>query len=88
MATTSGGNLFPDNSTRDVLTRFNLPPFHSLMEKFIPEIILEGVKKKNKEYIGRGEGIFRQTRQLKYAELSSSIGSFRSKDHETFDGVH
>ena len=88
MATTSGRNLFPDNFTRNVFPRFNLPSFHSLMEKFIPEMVLEEVKKKNKEYIGRGEGIFWQTRQLKYAELSSSIGSFRSKEHETFDGVH
>ena len=52
MATASGRNLFPDNFAREVSPHFNLPPSHSLMEKFIPEMVLEEVKK-NKEYIGR-----------------------------------
>ena len=43
---------------------------------------LEEVKKKNKEYIGRDVGILRQTREFKYADLSSSIGNFRNKEHE------
>ena len=51
-------------------------------------MVLEEVKKKKKEYIGRGEGILLQTRKFKYAELSSSIGNFRSKGHEKFSGVH
>ena len=85
MATTSGRNLFPDNFTRNVFPRFNLPSFHSLMEKFIPEMVLEEVKKKNKEYTCRGEGILRQKRKFKYAELSSSIVNFRSKEHEKFN---
>ena len=58
------------------------------MEKFIPEIVLEEVKKKNKKYVGRGEGILSQTKKSKYAELSSSIGNFRSKEHEKFNVVH
>ena len=80
MATASGRNLFPDNCTRQVFPSFNLSPLHSLMEKFISEMVLEEVKKKNKEYIGGGEGILRQTRKFKYAELSSNISSFRSKE--------
>ena len=58
------------------------------MEKFISDMVLEEVKKKNKEYIGRGEGILQQTRKFKYAELSSSINNFRSKEHEKFNSVH
>ena len=54
------------------------------MEKFVPEMVLEEMKKKYKEYIHRGQGIIRQTRKFKYAELSSSIGNFRSKEHEKF----
>ena len=49
---------------------------------------LEEVKKKNKEYIGRDVGILRQTRKFKYADLSSSIGNFRNKEHEKFNGLH
>ena len=67
MAIASGRNLFPDNFAREVIPRFNLPPLHSLTEKFIPEMVLEEVKKKNKEYIGRGGDILRQTRKFKYA---------------------
>ena len=81
MATISGRNLFPDNFTREVFPHFNLPPLHLVMEKFIPEMVLEEMKMKNKEYIHRGQGILRQTRKFKYAELSSSIGNFRSKEH-------
>ena len=58
------------------------------MEKVIPEMVLEEVRKKNKEYIGRGEGIPQQTEvQICYI-LSSSIGNFRSKEHEKFNRVH
>ena len=46
------------------------------------------MKKKNKKYVGRGEGIPSQTKKFKYAELSSSIGNFRSKEHEKFNVVH
>ena len=87
-ATTSGRNLFPNNFVREVFCRFNLPLLHLFMESFIPEMFLEDVQKKNKEYISRGEGILRQTRKFKYAELFSSIGNFRSKEHEKFNGVH
>ena len=85
IATASGRNLFPDNFAREVFLRFSLPPLHLLMEKMI---VLEEKKKKNKEYIRRGEGILQQTRKFKYVELSSSIGNFRSKEHEKFSGVH
>ena len=51
-------------------------------------MVLEEVRKKNKECIGRGEGIHQQTRKFKYAELSSNIGNFKSKEHEKFNGVH
>ena len=88
MATASRRNLSPDIFAREVSPRFNLLPLHSSMKKFIPEMVLEEVKKKKKEYIGRGEGILLQTRKFKYAELSSSIGNFRSKGHEKFSGVH
>ena len=81
MATISGRNLFPDNFTREVFPHFSLPPLHLVMEKFIPEMVLEEMKMKNKEYIYRGQGILRQTRKFKYAELSSSLGNFRSKEH-------
>ena len=88
MATASGRNLFPDNFAREVFPHFNLPPLHSLMEKFIQEMVLQEVRKKNKEYIGRGEGIPQQTKKFEYAELSSSIGNFRSKEHAKFNVVH
>ena len=88
MAAASERNIFPDNFTSGVFPSFNLPPLHSLMETFISELVLEEVKKENKEYIGRGEGILRQTRKFKCAELSSSIGSFRSKEHEKFTSAH
>ena len=89
MATASARNLFPDNFASEVFPCFNPRLLHSLIEKFIPKMALEEVKKKkNKECIGRGEGILRQTRKFKYAELSSSIGNFRSKEHEKFNGVH
>ena len=81
MATASGRNLFPYSFAREILPRFALPNWYLLMEKFIPEMVFEEMKK-NKEYIRRGQGIFRQTRKFKYAELSSSIGKFRSKVHE------
>ena len=87
-ATASGRNLFPDHFARKVFLRFNLPTFHSLMKNLIPEMVLEEVKKKNKEYIRRGKDILRQTRKFKYPHLSSSIGNFRSKEHEKFNGVH
>ena len=41
-------------------------------------MVLEEVEKKNKESIGRGEGILRQTSKFKYYELPSSFGNFRS----------
>ena len=81
MATASGRNLFPYSFARGILPRFHLPNWYLLMEMFIPEMVSEEMKK-NKEYIRRGQGIFRQTRKFKYAELSSSIGKFRSKVHE------
>ena len=84
MATASGKNLFPDSFAREVFSHFNLPPLYLLMEKFIPEMVLEEIKKKNKEYIRRGHGVLEQTRKFKYPELSSSIGNFRSKEHEKF----
>ena len=59
-----------------------------MMEKFIPEIVLEGVEKKNKEYIGRGKSIHRQTKKFKYSELSLSFDNFRSKEHEKFNFVY
>ena len=64
MATASGINIFPDNFASEVFPYFNLPLLHSLMEKFIPEMVLEEVKKKNKEYVGGGEGICRQKRKF------------------------
>ena len=51
MATTSGRDLFPDNFAREVFPTFNLPHLYSLMEQFISEMVLEEVKKKNKEII-------------------------------------
>ena len=83
MARASGRNLFPDSFGREVFSCVNLPPLYLLMEKFIPEMFLEEMKK-NKGYIRRGQGMLRRTRKFKYAELSSSIGNFRSKDHEKF----
>ena len=82
MATVSGRNLFPENFAREVFPSFILPPLPLLMKKFIAEVVMEEMKNKNKEYIRRGKGIFRQTRKFKYAELSSSIGNFRSIEHE------
>ena len=58
------------------------------MEKFISKLVLEEVEKKNKECIGRGEGILRQKRKFKYFESSSSFGNFRSKEREKFDGEY
>ena len=51
MATASGRNLFLDNFAREVFPSFNLSPLHSLIEKFISELVLKEVKKKNKEYM-------------------------------------
>ena len=84
---TASGNLFLDHFVMEVFPRFSLPHLHSLMETFIPEMILEKVKKNSKEYIGRDDCIFQQTRKFQYAELSSRIGNFRSKEHEMFNGV-
>ena len=62
MTIASGGNLFPNNFAREVFPHFNLPPLHSLMEKEVdPEMVFEEVKKKNKVYNGRVEGIRQQT---------------------------
>ena len=83
MATASGKNLFPDSFAREVFPCFNVPHFYLLTEKFIPEMVLREMKK-NKEYNYKGQDILRQTRKFKYAELSSSIGNFRSKEHEKF----
>ena len=69
MTTASRRNLFLDNFAREVYPCFSLPPLHSLMETLIPEMYLEEMKKKNKEYIGGGEDILRQTRKFKYAEF-------------------
>ena len=87
MATASRRNLFPDNFAREVFLHFNLPPLHLFMETFIPETVFGGSEKKNKEYIHRGEGMLPQTKKFKYAELSPSIGNFRGKEHEKFNGV-
>ena len=84
MATASGRNLFPDCFAREVFPGFKLPPLYLLMVKFIPEMIFEEMKKKNKEYIRRGQGILLQTRKFKCVELFSKIGNFRSKEHEKF----
>ena len=64
MTTASGRNLFPNNFAKEVFPSFNLPPLHSLMEKFISEMVFVDVKKKNQEYIDRGEGMLQQTRKL------------------------
>ena len=84
MATASRRNLFPDIVAREVFRCFNVPPLYLLMEKFIPEMVLGEMKKKNKKYIHKGQGILQQTRKFKYDELSSNIGNFRSKEHEKF----
>lgn len=57
MTTALGRNLFPENIAREVFPRFNLPPLHSVTETLVLEMVLEEVKRKNKEYNGRGEGI-------------------------------
>ena len=85
MAKAARRNLFPDKCAREVFPRFNLPLLHSLMKKFISEMVLEEVKKRNKDNIARGEAILRQTRKFKCAESSSSIGNFRSKEHGKFN---
>ena len=53
----TGRNLFHDSFARKVFPRSNLPHLYLLMGKFIPEMILEEMKKKNKEYMRRGQGI-------------------------------
>ena len=63
MTTASGTNLFPKNFAKEVFPSFNLPPLHSLMEKFVSEMVFVEVKK-NQEYIDRGEGMLQQTRKL------------------------
>ena len=78
MATASGRNLFPDNFAREVFPHFNLPPLHSLMEKFIQEMVLQEVKKKNKEYIGRGEGIPQQMLSYLQALVILEVKSMQS----------
>ena len=82
MTTALGRNLFPENIAREVFPRFNLPPLHSLMETLVLEMALEEVKRKNKEYNGRGEGILQQTR--KFINMLSYFKhcNFRSKEHE------
>ena len=57
MATASGRNLFLDNFAREISSCFNLPLLPSLVQKFIPEMVLEEVKEKNEEYIGRVKNI-------------------------------
>ena len=50
MVTATGRKLFPDSSASEVFPRFSLPPLYLVMEKFIPEMVLEEMKKKKKEF--------------------------------------
>ena len=70
MQLSKGRNLRPNNLDKEVFCRFNLPPFHTLKDSFIPAISEKWRKKKPK-------GLYRSTDRLKFANLSSSLHNFR-----------
>ena len=80
-----GRNTHPNNLEKEVKLRFNLPPFHILTEKFIPELVEES----ETEYFRRGDGKKEQMRKFKFSKTSASIGNLRlneiSKSHLPLD---
>ena len=69
-----GRNTHPTNLEKEVKLRFNLPPLHILVEKFIPELVSES----QSEYFRKGDGKKSQMRKFKFVTTSASVGNFRS----------
>ena len=93
MATATGRVVYPQNFNREMFIRFNLPPLCDLMDNFIPSIVDEelAIKMrdgKTKEYIRRGDDDDRQTRKLKFATTSSSVGNYHVEQKSKFYGFN
>ena len=89
----TGRVVSPQNFNRELFIRFNLPPLCDLMENFIPSIVDEelAIKMKDgttKEYIRRGDGDDRLTRNFKFATTSASVGNYRVKEKSKFYGFN
>ena len=69
-----GRNLHPANFSKEIFLKFNLPPLHIMKQKLIPEVAKDLVLNEKKVF---------QTKTLlkdvKFAELSASVGNFRKK---------
>ena len=86
MACGSGRNLHPENFAKEIFIRFNCPPLNVLLDKFIPEIVEEELAVKKKDFIRKADGNPDQLRKLTFKSTSSSIGTFRKKELESFIG--
>ena len=75
IAVSTGRNLAPFNLEKEVCLEFNLPPFHILSEKFVPDIAKEWRER------DKGKDFF-----LKYSKktgiqfLSSSLENHRKNE--------
>ena len=80
-----GRNTHPTNLEKEVKLRFNLPPLHILVKKFIPELVSES----QTEYFRKGDGKKSQMRNFKFVKTSASVGNFRclqtNKSHLPID---
>jgi hypothetical protein len=76
MQVSKGRNLRPSNLDKEVFCRFNLPPFHTLVNTFIPKISEKWRKNKPK-------GLYRSTtNRLNLGNLSSSLHNFRKREEK------
>ena len=71
----NGRNLNPQNLNKEVFCRFNLPPFHTLTNKFIPNLAKKWGEKKPK-------GFYRTTNRLGIKGVSSTLHNYRTKAEE------
>lgn len=69
-------NLHPMNFEKEVRLRFNLPPLHILLEKFVPELVEEQVAEKGQTFFRSGDSNPKIGRYLKY-KTSSAVGNHR-----------
>ena len=72
-----GRNLHPANFSKEIFLKFNLPPLHIMKQKLIPEVAKDLVLNEKKVF---------QTKtlpgELKFAELSASVGNFRKNEEK------
>ena len=85
MACGTGRVLHPENYAKEIYLRFNLPPLHTLKEKFIPEIVKSELRQKR--FFRKGDKSSRQQKKLKFPTLFTTIGNFRTKEDDKFFGI-